>query len=117
MSSRRAKAPPAVLAVDSGNTKIDAVLLAADGSVLGSARSRGCSFSPDDHDRSIEALRAAVAAAHARAGRGAGAKVGIFCMAGADLPSDDRRLARALKPLRLADDVIVRNDTFAVLRA
>ena len=52
-----------------------------------------------------------------RAGTDAAAKVGIFCMAGADLPSDDRRLARALKPLGLADEITVRNDTFAVLRA
>ena len=41
----------------------------------------------------------------------------MFCMAGADLPVDDRRLTRALRGLGVADEVIVRNDTFAVLRA
>jgi N-acetylglucosamine kinase-like BadF-type ATPase len=34
-----------------------------------------------------------------------------------DLPVDDRRLTRAMRGLGMADQVIVRNDTFAVLRA
>ena len=45
------------------------------------------------------------------------AEVGVFCIAGDDLPVDDRRLTRAMRGLGMADEVIVRNDTFAVLRA
>ena len=41
----------------------------------------------------------------------------MFCIAGDDLPVDDRRLTRAMRGLGVADEVIVRNDTFAVLRA
>ena len=45
------------------------------------------------------------------------ARVGALCLAGDDLPVDDRRLRSALRPLGLAADLRVRNDTFAVLRA
>lgn len=111
----------AVLAVDGGASKIDAVLLTAAGEVMGCARGEGTSFDPEDHDRSVAVLAATVRKARERAGipPGAGplARVGVFCMAGADLPADDRRIAKALAGLRLADELIVRNDTFAVLRA
>jgi N-acetylglucosamine kinase-like BadF-type ATPase len=41
----------------------------------------------------------------------------MFCLAGADLPVDDRRILRALRPLRIAQEIVLHNDTFAVLRA
>jgi N-acetylglucosamine kinase-like BadF-type ATPase len=112
---------PAVLAVDSGATKIDAVLLTAKGEVLGCARGPGASFSPSDHDRSMERLLTVLNATCERAGVALDGKrlaqVGVFCMAGDDLPSDDRRLRRALGHLELVSETVVRNDTFAVLRA
>jgi N-acetylglucosamine kinase-like BadF-type ATPase len=40
-----------VLAVDGGNSKLDAVLLSRGGRVLGAARGGGASFAPDDHER------------------------------------------------------------------
>ncbi len=40
-----------------------------------------------------------------------------FCLAGADLPVDDRRLLRSLRGLPLGRARVLRNDTFAVLRA
>jgi N-acetylglucosamine kinase-like BadF-type ATPase len=45
------------------------------------------------------------------------AELGVFCLAGADYPSDVRALTNALEGLGLAKRVIVRNDTFAALRA
>jgi N-acetylglucosamine kinase-like BadF-type ATPase len=116
MSSRHA----AVLAVDSGATKIDAALIGADGRVIAAVRGRGTSFSPEDHAESVEALLRVL---RELAGTTDGerperiADVGAFCIAGDDLPVDDRRLNRAMRDLGVADDVIVRNDTFAVLRA
>jgi len=50
-----------VLAVDGGNSKLDAVLLSRGGRVLGAARGRGASFSPHDHDGSFTRLDATVA--------------------------------------------------------
>jgi len=110
-----------VLAVDGGNSKVDVALAAADGSVLGAARGGGASFAPDEMERSIATLLDTVTRACADAGIDVAApplaRVGALCLAGDDLPVDDRRLQRALRPLGLAADLRVRNDTFAVLRA
>ncbi len=115
------RAAPDILAVDGGNSKVDVALVRADGVVLGAARGGGTPFSPGSEARSIEALLDAVA----RACREAAvdpqlrplARVAVLCVCGADLPVDDRRISRALKPLALAHDLLLRNDTFAVLRA
>ncbi len=45
------------------------------------------------------------------------AECGVFCLAGADLPVDDRRILPALRREHFAADTVLRNDTFAVLRA
>ncbi len=112
---------PDILAVDGGNSKVDAVLVAADGTLLGAARGGGASFTPDEQLESIAVLTDTVRRACADAGVGAEARpltrLGVLCLAGADLPVDDRRLLRALRPLRLADEIVLHNDTFAVLRA
>lgn len=112
---------PAVLAVDSGNTKIDAALIAADGSLLGVASGRGCSFGPGEQEQSMAALTAVLERVCERAGIRYGqrplAGTASLCLAGADLPVDDRRLARALRPLHLGGRLVLHNDTFAVLRA
>jgi N-acetylglucosamine kinase-like BadF-type ATPase len=42
--------------------------------------------------------------------------VGVFAAAGADLPTDERRLATSLAGIGWASTDLVRNDTFAVLR-
>jgi N-acetylglucosamine kinase-like BadF-type ATPase len=87
--------------------------------VLGTWRGPGASFSPSDHDRSIADLDRSVRQAARAAGIDAGpvADVGIFCLAGADLPADDRRILRSLRGLGLVSDPLLRNDTFAVMRA
>ncbi len=114
-------AAAAMLAVDGGNSKVDVALVSGDGVVLGAARGGGTPFSPGSDERSIAALIDTVARACAQAGidpaRRPLARVAALCVCGADLPVDDRRIARALKPLSLAPDLLLRNDTFAVLRA
>ncbi|MDX6534113.1 MAG: hypothetical protein QOF68_1857 [Gaiellales bacterium] len=111
----------AVLAVDGGNSKIDVVLLGADGRVLGSARGERASFSPEDHEASLAVLhrtvRRACGPAGIDVGRGAVARVAVYCLAGADLPVDDRRLLKTLRASDLSERIVLRNDTFAVLRA
>src|SRR5437867_10451267 len=119
MSSRRR--PTAILAVDGGNSKLDAVLIGADGTVLGAARGHGASFAPGDHEDSFDELTRTVHRAARAAGidpeRGTIARVGVHCLAGADLPVDDRRLQKRLKELAWTQRIVLRNDTFAVLRA
>ena len=41
----------------------------------------------------------------------------MLCLAGADLPVDDRRLLKRLRQLGWSPQMVLRNDTFAVLRA
>ena len=112
---------PAVLAVDGGNSKVDVALVAADGAVLGAARGGGAPFTPGEMQESLANLvetarRACLDAGGDPVARPL-ARTGALCLAGADLPVDDRRLLHALRSLRLADDLRLRNDTFAVLRA
>ena len=133
------KAPflAAVLAVDVGNRKTDLVLVAADGALIGAVRGPTASHQAVGLERGLDQLvelaaRAAAAAgdpptpvvagtlhaADARPGPAAlVARVGAFCLAGADSPRDIRRLTRAIARRGLVEDVLVRNDTDAVLRA
>ena len=122
--------PVAVLAVDVGNRKTDLALVAADGSVLATARGATASHQAVGLARGLEQLvrlaTRAASGADGSAGDAFGersataaplATVGAFCLAGADTPRDVRRLARAIGRLGLASDVLVRNDTDAALRA
>src|SRR6185312_3779045 len=113
MSGRR------VLAVDGGNSKTDVAILDETGRVLGTHRGPGASFTPDDHDWSVAALDGSVRAA-AKDARVDGfplADAGVFCLAGADLPADDRRILRWLRSLGLVVGLVLRYDSFAVMRA
>jgi N-acetylglucosamine kinase-like BadF-type ATPase len=118
----------AVLAVDGGGSKVDAALVARDGSLLGAARWNGSTYHGmfDWHSKTpsahvMQGVGHAVEAACADAGiDGNGtpvADVAIFCVAGADLPADDRRILRGVRVRGWAKDNVVRNDTFAVMRA
>ena len=102
---------------------MDVALVDRSGIVVGAARQAGSGhFGLDQSNHeSLENVGRAVAAA----GRDAGvdgdhkpvAAVGVYCVAGADLPIDDRRIARELEQPGWARQSIIRNDTFAVLRA
>jgi N-acetylglucosamine kinase-like BadF-type ATPase len=115
----------AVLAVDGGNSKTEVVLIDRSGVVLGAARGPGSNHSHSDHDSVmllIDDLVAQAAAgvprAESRAGRSAGiAELAVLCLAGADFPSDERRLGATAAPFGWADRIVVCNDAFAILRA
>ncbi len=110
---------PAVLAVDGGASKVDAALVGARGEVLSAVRvaNRDGSHGPEY----LEGIASAVAAVCAGDGvdpeLGPDARLGVFCLAGADYPADDRRLLRWLAEKGWANEYLLRNDTFAVLRA
>ena len=96
---------PAVLAFDGGSTKTDVVLVARDGAVLGRAH-----VGPSNHqlvglEGTVEALTEAVAAVAADA-RMSGAPfplcpIGVYCLAGIDLPVDEEKLAPTIERARL----------------
>ena len=105
-----------VLAVDGGNSKTDVVIVAENGELL--ARFRGPTVSHQVIGARAGAERLAELVKRAAAGKGAARpKIGVYCLAGADFPSDIRLIKRELKRVSLADDETVMNDTFAALRA
>jgi N-acetylglucosamine kinase-like BadF-type ATPase len=111
---------PALLAVDAGGSKIEAAVLAKDGSLLGAAR-----MDHREHDTGHATHLKLVAETATAAARRAGldpegrpyADLGSYCLAGADLARDDRRILRWLSSVRLSEQDLLRNDTFAVMRA
>jgi len=109
---------PAVLAVDGGNSKTDVALVAADGSLLATVRGPGVR-SADDLGPWLEMLGSLINRAQLEAGlEGHRAARHISaCVANADLPEEEERLAAALRALGWSTTVAVANDTFAVLRA
>ncbi|MGZ4148680.1 MAG: N-acetylglucosamine kinase [Actinomycetota bacterium] len=112
---------PAVLAVDGGASKMDAVLLRADGTVLAARRVDSVDYEETGDGRFLDSIERAVHAACDEAGidpaRHPVAGVGVYCLAGADLPVDDRRIVRGLRARGWTEHDVLRNDTFAVLRA
>ena len=112
---------PALLAVDAGGSKIDAALLGRDGTIRGVARRQGTDHDGTGRDGFLERVADTVLAACRDAGtepdHGPVAELGMYCVAGADLPADDRRIARWFHRRGLTEHDVVRNDTFAVLRA
>jgi N-acetylglucosamine kinase-like BadF-type ATPase len=110
-----------LLAVDGGGSKVDAVLLTKDGSIVTAVR-----FSIREHDGRLhgdylDGVTIALTRAAANIGRAPDerpiARLGIYCLAGADLPADDRRIARWLDARGWTARDLLRNDTYAVLRA
>ncbi|WP_237744917.1 N-acetylglucosamine kinase [Kribbella catacumbae] len=121
MMAGRPKVPGGILAFDAGNSKTDVALVSADGTVLGTARGGG--FEPHivGAFAAVEGLAPLVAAAAAEAGLtiGDGPLVQQIsaCLANADLPIEEERLAEAFESFGWATSVSVANDTFALLRA
>ncbi|MEW2548221.1 BadF/BadG/BcrA/BcrD ATPase family protein [Streptomyces sp. NPDC047002] len=111
--------PPAVLAVDAGNSKTDVAVVGADGSVLGAARGGGFQPPVVGVRAAIDTLAVAVAAAAADAGLPASGVAGHMsaCLANADLPVEEEQLAAAIQERGWSATTDVRNDTFAILRA
>ncbi len=109
------------VAVDGGNSKTDVLLVAADGTVVGSARGGGSNHQLLGLDAAMDAIDGAIEAALADAGLPTGtrpvAPVGAFCLAGVDLAVDERQVAAAVAGRGWSRADVVTNDTFALWRA
>lgn len=119
--------PGGVLAIDAGNSKTDVALVAADGTVLGTARGGGFQPPVVGTDVAVAALARIVR----RAADDAGLPVPGFsasegtplaehtsgCLANADLPVEERQLQAAVHAYGWGRTTTVANDTFAILRA
>lgn len=110
----------AVLAVDGGNSKTDLALVGADGGLVATSRAPGSSHQRVGIDGALAAIHQGVAELRAATGASADepiAELGVFCLAGVDLPSDQELLKQVLLAERLVDDLVLYNDTLAVLWA
>jgi N-acetylglucosamine kinase-like BadF-type ATPase len=115
------KAVPAVLAIDGGSTKTDVVMVATDGSVLGRARVGPSSHQLVGLDVALETVESGVRAAARMAGLEGWptlvAPLGVYCLAGLDMPIDEVRLTQAVAMRHWTTDVLLYNDIFAISRA
>jgi N-acetylglucosamine kinase-like BadF-type ATPase len=112
---------PALLAIDGGGSKTDAVLMGRDGRVIAARRVASAGYHETGDQAFLDQIATAVTATCDEAGidptRTPVAEHGVFCLAGADLPVDDRRILRGLRTRGWVTEPVLRNDTFAVLRA
>jgi N-acetylglucosamine kinase-like BadF-type ATPase len=121
MGASNGNGQPRILAVDGGDSKTDVVLVGADGLLIGAKRVTLSSHFGLDRVGAADALDAAIRSACRSFGVNANgrpiADIGVYCLAGADLPVDERRIHRDLSARRWTRKTLVRNDTLAVLRA
>ncbi len=109
---------PAVLAIDGGNSKTDAALVAADGALLAAVRGPGTPGAVH-LDATLAVLAGLTERLQRKAGRAGrpAARHLSGCVANADLPEEEERLAEAIRARGWSVTTAVVNDTFAVLRA
>lgn len=111
------------MAVDGGASKTDAVVVGAGGAVLGRARGPASNHQMVGLETAVENLGSTVRDALATAGVPApgpgrpACPLGVYCLAGLDLPVDDERVVPAVQARGWTERAVLRNDTFAVLRA
>ncbi|GAA3818905.1 BadF/BadG/BcrA/BcrD ATPase family protein [Sphaerisporangium flaviroseum] len=106
-----------VLAVDGGNSKTDVALVAEDGSVL--ARGRGAGFLPQSAGvpAAVDVIGRTVRLALGDEAAAPFADHVAAYVAGADLPVEEERLREEILTRGYGREVVVGNDTFALLRA
>jgi N-acetylglucosamine kinase-like BadF-type ATPase len=111
---------PAIFAVDGGNSKAEALLVAADGRLLSAVRSGTVSHQKVGWSGTVAGIEALAARAAEVAAMPAARPLAVlasYSLAGADFPAETRRLRLAIGGLGLTRRVVVRNDTRAALRA
>jgi N-acetylglucosamine kinase-like BadF-type ATPase len=107
-----------VIGVDGGATKTDAVVVGADGGVLGRGRAGGSNWESAGIEGAVSAIAIAVEGALGEADGARGdVAAAAFALAGVDWPSDHAHVDRALGALQLGGRRLVTNDAFAALRA
>jgi len=107
-----------VLGVDGGASKTLCLVADVDGRVLGFGRAGGsnhqiCGLDPA-LAQIVHCVRKALAQAQASAPE---VQLGMFCLAGADLPEDYAMLSEAIEDLGLCQKVVIKNDSMAALRS
>ncbi len=113
-----------ILAVDGGNSKTDVALCTSGGELLAAVRGATTSHQAVGLEPGLDRLSGLLGRVLAEAGLSGSrtpgvpvAQLAVCCLAGMDLPSDEKRLGEAYRARRLAGETLLFNDTFAALRA
>ncbi|MFF4119929.1 N-acetylglucosamine kinase [Streptomyces sp. NPDC001714] len=111
--------PELVVGVDGGNSKTDLVLADTEGRLLSWVRGAGTRPHTEGMETTTERLARLGRHALTQAGLPAttSISVGAYFLANVDRRAQERLALRQLTALGVADQVLVRNDTLAVLRA
>jgi N-acetylglucosamine kinase-like BadF-type ATPase len=108
-------------AVDGGNSKTDVVLLHSDGTVVGAVRGAGSNPHSLGLSGALDLIGELIDEAWRRGATAGGRRppiqAGAFFLAGADQADEVRDLHDAIAVRRWTDDVLVGNDTLALLWA
>ncbi|HWJ32862.1 MAG TPA: BadF/BadG/BcrA/BcrD ATPase family protein [Gaiellaceae bacterium] len=102
-----------MIGVDGGNTKTELAAATVDGHLVARRTGPGS----NSHGIGAEAVARIVAALAAEAGVETPADHGAFFLCGADVPEDVEELRVAVVAADVAREIVVANDTFALLRA
>ena len=102
-----------ILGVDGGNSKTALVVATTDGELIASVRGPGT----NTHAVGPDAVADVIGALVAESGVELPVDHGVFFLCGADAPSDIAGLERAIGGRGWARELLVDNDTFALLRA
>ena len=105
-----------IIAIDGGNSKTDIVLLSGNGTVLHQARSGPFAPHKIGAVAAVDSLTEAVEDVLARTSSGTVDHIAAY-LANADLPVDEQDIRAAIVAKGWATEVVVGNDTFALLRA
>ena len=108
-----------LLGVDGGNSKTDVIIADDMGQLRARVRGPGCSPDALGVSGFIDVLGPLVAAARRQAGLHVHETIDAasLLIAGVDRPEQEQMVTRALEPLKLGRQLVVSNDTFAVLLA
>jgi N-acetylglucosamine kinase-like BadF-type ATPase len=111
-----------LLAVDGGNSKTDVLLLDVHGRTLAQVRGPSCAPIHLGLEGAMDTLDLLVRRAFVEAGRALAEEprrpaVGVFALAGADLPHEEEQLLAACRRRGWVQRAVVLNDAFALLRA
>ena len=94
---------PAILAVDGGASKVDVALLTRKGELIGAARHSAYANFGLGHQPPLEALQETIRLACLDGGVDPSSRpladVGVYCLAGADLPVDEAKLRISIRRL------------------
>ncbi len=103
-----------VLGVDGGGSKTLCLVGSREGQILGMGRGGPSNHQVCGLERALGQITHAVRGALAQASA-TQASLGVFCLAGADLPEDYALLRQAIEGQGTCREVVVKNDTMAAL--